>query len=182
MTTRGDWFQTFTGIQFYPLDPRPEDIDLLDIAHALANQCRYAGHCRVFFSTAQHSIMVSRVVPGEPAIVGLLYDAAEAYCHDLTRPMKLALRASTTAYDDIELGIERVIAKRFGLPAPPWPAAVKAADNVALMTERRDLMAVQRVWTERAEPLPERIIPLDPLAAERAFLDRATLLCVCYYT
>ena len=31
---QGDWLQTYTGKQFYPLDPQPEDIDIQDIAHA----------------------------------------------------------------------------------------------------------------------------------------------------
>lgn len=49
MTDRGEWMQTFTGRVFYPLDPRPEDIDPLDIAHALSMLCRYGGHTSVFY-------------------------------------------------------------------------------------------------------------------------------------
>lgn len=36
----GDWIQTYTGKQFYPLDPDIELIDLMDIAHTLSLQCK----------------------------------------------------------------------------------------------------------------------------------------------
>ena len=45
----GSWIQTYTGIQFWPLDPRPEEIEIRDIAHALSLLCRFNGHCRVFY-------------------------------------------------------------------------------------------------------------------------------------
>lgn len=41
-TRHGDWMQTFTGRQFWPLDPDAASIDIEDIAHALSMQCRYA--------------------------------------------------------------------------------------------------------------------------------------------
>lgn len=41
---RGDWIQTFTGQQFWPLDPLVEEVHLEDIAHALSNLCRFTGH------------------------------------------------------------------------------------------------------------------------------------------
>jgi uncharacterized protein len=43
---RGPWFQTFTGRAFFPLNPRPEDVVLEDIAHHLANICRFGGAVR----------------------------------------------------------------------------------------------------------------------------------------
>jgi hypothetical protein len=58
----GDWIKTFSGINFYPMDPRPEDIRIEDIAHALSNQCRFSGHVAVFHSVAQHSILVAKTV------------------------------------------------------------------------------------------------------------------------
>ena len=54
-----DWIQTYSGKKFYPLDPRPEDIDIRDIAHALSLNCRFNGHCRCFYSVAEHSVGVS---------------------------------------------------------------------------------------------------------------------------
>src|SRR5487761_1741512 len=46
---KGDWIATFTGRAFWPLDPRPEDVVIEDIAHALSMLCRYGGHCRRFY-------------------------------------------------------------------------------------------------------------------------------------
>ena len=41
------WILTATGRRF-PLDaPRPEDVDPLDLAHALGNLCRFGGHTRL---------------------------------------------------------------------------------------------------------------------------------------
>ncbi len=45
VSRRGDWMQTFSGRKFWPLDPRVEEVFTEDIAHALANQCRFGGHC-----------------------------------------------------------------------------------------------------------------------------------------
>ena len=42
---KGEWLQTFTGRQFYPADPQPGDFDPVDIAHGLANICRFGGQC-----------------------------------------------------------------------------------------------------------------------------------------
>lgn len=85
---RGDWLQTHTGVHFYPLDPRPEEIDITDIAHSLALQCRWAGHVKQHYSVAEHCVRVSRIVPKEDALWALLHDAAEAYLIDLPRPLK----------------------------------------------------------------------------------------------
>ena len=50
------WIQTFTGKRMYPLDPKPEDICIEDIAHALSNICRFTGHTKKFYSVGEHSI------------------------------------------------------------------------------------------------------------------------------
>ena len=36
--------------------------DIVEIAHALANQCRYSGHTRRHYSVAEHSLLVERVI------------------------------------------------------------------------------------------------------------------------
>jgi hypothetical protein len=55
-------FRTYSGRHLWPLDPRAEDIDLVDIAHALARINRFNGHTGVPYSVAEHAVRVSRLV------------------------------------------------------------------------------------------------------------------------
>ena len=84
----GNWMQTFSGRQFWPMDPKPEDVCILDIANSLGKICRYNGHCKKFYSVAEHSYYVSKYVEPQNALWGLLHDASEAYMCDLIRPLK----------------------------------------------------------------------------------------------
>lgn len=173
------WINTFTGRQFHPLEPRPEDVDPLDIAHALSLQTRYTGHCPEPYSVAQHSVLVSIHCNPRDALWGLLHDASEAYICDLSRPAKEALRkAGITFYDEIEARIMQAVADRFGL-AMPIPPSVKAADELLLTTEAKQFFGHQktyRLWHHRPENgfavLPGRIRVLDWRRACEAFLFR----------
>lgn len=162
-----DWIQTYTGRQFWPLDPRVEDIDIRDIAHALSMKCRYGGHSLAFYSVAEHSIFVSRALPPELRLTGLLHDAAEAYLADIPRPVKPLL----AGFKEIEERIERVIAEVFGLLPPPWPDAVKAADTAILHDETRALMGeAPAPWNIPGESLGVRPCMWPHWYAERVFL------------
>lgn len=166
-----DWIQTYTGRQFWPLEPRLEDVDIVDIAHALSNLCRYGGHVERFYSVAQHCVLVSRVVPREHALRGLLHDASEAYLIDVPRPIKRA--EGMEAYREAEKRLEVVIYERFGL-SPQDPECIKTADNQLLRTEQRDLMKpAPAAWKDyRVGALPEKIEPWSPLASRITFLNR----------
>lgn len=167
----GDWMQTFTGRQFWPIDPRVEEICIEDIAHALSNQCRYAGHCKDFYSVAQHSVIVSQICDPGDALWGLLHDAAEAYLVDLPRPIK-RFSDLGTCYRVVEEALMDVICARFGLPLAE-PVSVKKADNVVFVTEMRDLMAHPPVrWKESWDnkPLSTTIHAWAPEKAKQEFL------------
>ena len=171
---RSDWMQTYTGRVFWPLDPRAEDVDIIDIAHALSNLCRYGGHSKIFYSVAHHSVLVSQIVPREDALWGLMHDAAEAYVIDLIRPIKHS--AGARWYREVEARVMVAVCDRFGLPIQQ-PASVDEADLVMLATERRDLMAPPpRPWRRDALPLPLQIRPWTPQRAEMEFLSRAAEL------
>ncbi len=168
---KGDWIQTISGRQFWPLDPRPEEVFIEDIAWALSMLCRYGGHCRRFYSVAEHSVWVSDNVPEEDALWGLLHDATEAYLVDVPRPVKRCLPAYR-AYED---ALARVIAERFGLPWP-MPEAVKQVDTAMLLVERDQLLAPPPApWgglssSVRLDPF---VLPCwSPEEAHGAFLGR----------
>jgi len=167
-TENEGWVQTFTGGMFFPLAPRREDIDIRDIAHSLSMQCRFNGHCRVFYSVAEHSVRVSHAVPEKHALWGLLHDAAEAYLTDLPKPVKDQMPSFIELEDEL-LGF---LLNYFGL-SMPMPPEVKLADVQLLMTEARDLMAPPpESWGIDTQPLPEKIVPMSSTEAETAFLER----------
>ncbi len=165
----GDWFQTFGGKKFWIFDPKVEEVDIKDIAHSLALQCRYNGHCNNFYSVAQHSVIVSKLVSKEQALAALLHDATESYMGDMISPFKKFM----PQFKEIELNLEKVIFEKFGIRNVNHHE-IKEADNTALVTEMRDLMKEPSEFRESIifTPLPERIIPLGPDEAERMFLER----------
>lgn len=172
MDRRGDWIGTFTGRKFWPLDPRPEEICLEDIAHALANQCRFAGHVRQFYSVAQHSILVCELVRPPDKLWGLLHDASEAYLVDLPSPIKNDAEFGAT-YRQAESRVMEAVCTRFRL-CHAMPKAVDEADKMAVVNEARVLMPSRGEtwsWGHDIFPLGWTIVPLEPEQAERGFLD-----------
>lgn len=168
--------QLHSGRMFDILNPDPERISIEDIATSLAKQCRYNGHCRAFYSVAQHSDLVSRLVPERLALAGLLHDAAEAYIGDIVRPLKILLDdKSSGLIHDIEARVDHAIAVRFGVPVlfKSCRAAIKHADNVALATEKRDLMAPSECeWADLPDPSDLMVLPWGWEEARDRFLHR----------
>ena len=128
---------TCSGKSYDFLDPKTEQIDLHDIAQALSMTCRYNGHSSFFYSVAEHSVLVSRLIESyEPAYAfeALMHDAAEAYVGDVVSPLKGLL----PDFQAIELLCEEVTEQKFGL-ALDWREKTKAADRLAYKIERRHL-------------------------------------------
>jgi hypothetical protein len=174
----GDWFQTYTGKKFYPLDPRADEVCIEDIAHALAMQCRFGGHCRDHYSVAEHSVRASFKFPEDHALSLLLHDATEAYLVDLPRPIKRS-GVFGWLYRRIEARVEREIAIAFNVKCLSCPK-VKRVDSRMLLTEKRDLLAdPPSAWKESEghfPPYQSVIKPASPRQAENAFLKRFTEL------
>ena len=161
---------TYCGNRFDFAEPWRSEISIIDIAHALSNICRFGGHCSRFYSVAQHSVMVSRIVPAEHAPTALMHDATEAYLGDISRPLKAML----PDYRCLDAAVEEEVSMYYGVTRP-LPDCVIHADLVMLATEKRDLMPQDREeWAclKGIEPLPERIFPLPPEEAKGLFLDR----------
>ncbi|MBF0417790.1 MAG: phosphohydrolase [Magnetococcales bacterium] len=165
----GAWIQTFTGRQFWPLDARADEVVIEDIAHSLGMLCRFNGHCRRFYSVAEHAVWVSRLVGAEDARWGLMHDAAEAYLSDLPKPLKQVM----TDFTHWEERLLRVIAARFGLVGLP-SERVKDADWRLLANEKTALMAPEPApWRGLPEPFPGVTLEgWSPEEANARFLER----------
>ena len=167
------WIETSSARTFDLSDPQPEDICIDDIAHALANLCRWTGHCRIFYSVAEHSIHVSHLVPAQDALWGLLHDAAEAYVGDVSSPLKAVLG---TAYRVPYKQVEKAIKRHFNLGE--FPDSVKVADAQMLWHEKLQLLSPRVKW-ERGDELEKLCadvkLPVlqlwSPREAEEAFLQ-----------
>lgn len=168
---KGPSFKTYTGRLFWPLDARPDEVSLLDIAHALSHQCRFSGHTREFYSVAEHSVRVSRIVPAPHQLWALLHDAAEAYLLDWPRPLKHS-GVMGWLYRRAEQRLMNVICERFGLPTIQ-PECVEFADKILLATEQRDLLGkVPRPWNDGLAALPDKITPMSPAEAKAEYITR----------
>jgi hypothetical protein len=170
------WIQTATGKQFFPLAPRVEDIEVFDIASGLANQCRFSGQTREFYSIAEHSVRVSMLMQSHgigpaAALVGLLHDAAEAYLVDMPQPVKYAVQG----YREAEERVQAAIFERFGIVEAYETNRhlVKSCDRIMLATEKRDLMPEPPApWIDLPEPHPVPVEAWEPKLARRRFLER----------
>lgn len=166
------WIQTYSGGRFYPHDPRPSDVRIDDIAHALSNMCRFTGHCSRFYSVAQHSVLVASLVPKPFRLQALLHDASEAYLVDLPRPLKRLPQFAP--YLEMEERTQAVIFQAFGIePDAESTQAVDHADKVLLAAEARDLMPRREAhyWAWMPEAPPWHIEPMKPKDARSAFLS-----------
>lgn len=167
---RGDWTQMVSGRRMWPLDPRPGDILITDVAHGLALANRYGGHTREPFNVAQHSVLVSLHCDPADAGWGLLHDATEGLgLPDIVGPVKRFL----PWFKVHEKRLMRAVCQRYGLDEKE-PPSVKLADRLLLATEKRDLMSEGDHWAEihGIKPLEERITPWSWQDAERRFLER----------
>lgn len=129
--------------------PTPEMIHVEDIARGLSRLCRWSGQCDWFYSVAQHSVLVAGLVSRPHRLQALLHDAPEAFIGDMPRPLK----DLCPDFRVVEARLWAVIAERFGVDVEIAPE-VKHADDVLLVTERRDLMPRAPEWGWDDAPAP----------------------------
>lgn len=172
MTTerKGDWIQTYTGKKFYALDPREDEIDIEDIATALANTCRFAGHCINYYSVAEHCLLMSYMFEDKAlALDALLHDATEAYLTDIPRPIKKSL----PQYVELEDALCEVIYSKYSIKYP-IDSRVKEIDSRILVSEARENMKVPPLdWNLPFEPIENvEFKYYEPAVAKKLFLER----------
>jgi len=149
--------RTYTGKVFDLKILDPDSICIEDIAHALSNTARFAGHLPRMYSVAQHSVWVAARVPAEHRLAALLHDASEAYIGDMPSPFKKMM----PEYKEIEERLMQAIFKKFGLEYPLHPCI-----------KEMDMQALDMEWDSyvmNSEPFPASI--LYPFQAKAVFLQ-----------
>lgn len=171
------YITTVSGKKFFIRHPERSEICIEDIAHALSNVCRFAGHTKHFYSVAQHAILVSDLC-GMTEIErfrGLNHDNSEAYICDLPSPYK-NLTELGAHYKKFEDAVTDSINKAIGIDTC-MTETVKWADRTALLVEKRQLLPKEVVWSWENDwidkyQLPEvEIVPMTPEESEQKFLE-----------
>jgi uncharacterized protein len=183
--TRGQMMD-FMGREFYPFDPKLEDIRLNEIAVMLSLMRRYTSQSAV--TVAQHSVIVSEMLEQEDATVaeqvdGLLHDAHEAYIGDFPAPLKKCMtfwyNGQQITYDDLAQILDATI---YGKLLPQscryfmgfHSARLKYFDRVALLWEARDILRTPLPWAKNEDyVLPEeQLMAWSSHKARERFLER----------
>lgn len=86
-----DFVNTYSGKEMSLVNPKVEDVSLLDISYTLANIKRW--NATTPFTVAQHSLLVEEIVrlnggSNKERLLALLHDSAEAYIGDMPKPLK----------------------------------------------------------------------------------------------
>lgn len=158
---KGAWLQTFTGRRVSVLSPQPEEIFIEDIMPSISKQCRFNGHCNVFYSVAQHCVLGAQFAmyhwkSKEVAKEFLLHDATEAYMGDLIRPVKVML----PEFGVVEAGFWKAISTRFGLPLE-HTSKCQLLDNIMVTWEKRDLLPNSEEWPRLPDITEYNLMPIE---------------------
>lgn len=162
-----------SGALFNYNDPASCDVAIGDIAAALSNVCRFAGHLPQFYSVAQHAVNASHIVSPDHAFSALMHDTAEAFTNDLPTPLKHAL----PVFKELEVKIETAMAARFGFQYPLSPE-VKYADLQMLCIEKLMVKHDYSHWSILDGVIIDQairkvnLVPMAPPVAKTLFLAR----------
>ncbi len=165
----GDWMQTFSGGQFWPLEPRSGEVE--DRGH------RACAVDAVPLCRALHPLLFGGRALGAPvsprfsrhALWALLHDASEAICLDVIGRSSVAVRLLRSR----GAGGTAAVARRFGL-ALPMPEEISDDRRRPLLADEAlaNMRPCVEPWAHRFEPLGVALRYWEPQVAERAFLER----------
>jgi 5'-deoxynucleotidase YfbR-like HD superfamily hydrolase len=164
------FLETVTGKMVNVIDPKPDQIDINDIAWGLSRQPRFAGHTitEIPYNVAQHSLLVTEIASDlyynrydsnntvQEAIETLqkegkdespfflktlLHDSAEVYIGDLPSPVKRHPKINE-AIREIEGALMATIFDKFSLQpmSESEKRVIKFADMVARAIEAHAFM------------------------------------------
>lgn len=154
----------------------PEMFDHNDIGHALAHQCRYAGHIGEHYSVAQHLCLAAdycKWVSPQQQYDALMHDAAEAYVTDIPRALKRC--SYLKDYAMLEDLVQGFLATKYNFTADK-NQIVQMVDTKLACTEIRDLLpkAIAIFAADYASivPFPEKVWPWPAGYAKEQWFKR----------
>ena len=128
-----------SGLFCEPMVSVPAVFNIGDIAHALSNLGRFAGHSDRFFSAAEHAVLVSRELAEygpETRLYGLLNGAPAAYLGDLPDSIKTHL----PLFNKAERRIREAVMASFNVTVETSASLVEEAQGRVLAMELRELL------------------------------------------
>ena len=166
-----DFISTVSVPKFHFLNPVAEEIHIFDIAHALSLTCRFGGHSSVFYSVAEHSIILASILESAKAepltlLAALLHDAEEAYFPDIPTPIRAQMPEAKAMYEELRA----VILNKFNLWEADW-ARVEAVDRRLCITEAKALGLWNEDWENAGQSLDVRLHLWSSTDAEQLFLN-----------
>ncbi|HRR06195.1 MAG TPA: hypothetical protein P5105_02835 [Victivallales bacterium] len=172
------WIETFSGKIFHPFSPSLDSIDIVDIAHSLSMQCRFNGHCKRFYSVAEHSLNTTLYFEENYknasllSLLALLHDASEAYLSDIPRPIKPFIHNYISAERKLTYSIFAKFAQ-YQPSKSEWNMIMKA-DNAMLYMEALQLTSTKgKNWDLPEKPILNiKINCYTSAYAKKKFLDK----------
>lgn len=166
-----------SGLYYDYADPQPEQVELVDIARALSEACRFSGFVKFTYSVAEHAVFVHNTVVewGHPelALAALHHDSHEAYLGDWPTPLKRAVGA--TELSRLQEACDCAIGEKLGIDPELFDhPIVKRADLDALFREAATLKSSRGVGLHWGRTAPAEQLPpeagLSPGQAEVLFM------------
>lgn len=160
----------YGGEYFDLLAPEKSDFDIEVIAHSLSRINRFTGHIvPENYSVAEHCVHVSNAVPEKYAFIGLMHDASEAFCGDVSSPLKKEL----DRYKEIENRVQEEMARYYGYEYP-FPKEIHEADKRVYWAERRTVAPGRDGLWHQELRASRKVTPVGwrPNKAKKMFLKR----------
>lgn len=166
-------FETRSGYLFDILNPDPNMVDIEEITHCLAYECRYNGHVPGdnFLSVAEHSVAVCERIQRDVesgsvnvALIALLHDAHEAYTGDIVAPLKRLF----PGIKEIERSIQEAIHAKYGIEE----VSEKTARIVKRADEQVGELEMLQFGVMRGGETVNGMLFLPPIKAEELFMDK----------